>query len=298
MANEAMQAMESMLNKAAADGERMRQSTNSYSTNELMTGDSMMSGASEGDFHQRAGRESPYGTDDSQVYAQQMQWVQDQLESAGPSAFVMPMAGAPMFGRSSAFPPVNGSQDIFSGVPNWVQSKMGGKNKHAETVARIEQEGLVTLLVMGLPRTTTTETFVTELADLGCGSFDFLRLPQSSSYTFRGFAVVSFPTVAEAVALATAAEGKVFSGGVEAAEIDIATAQGILPNLDAINWTRRKRRTKQAHQKEKGLDDGAPLVRVGNEFRRIDSAEDVEELRSFIQASQTICPSAPGVYLV
>ena len=131
-----------------------------------------------------------------------------------------------------------------------------------------------------LPVTTTTDSLIAELEQLGCGDFDFLRLPVSNhDMTFRGFAFIHYSTVEAATRFIYAASGRVFAGGSCRSTIKIAETQGIMVNLDKINWDRRRRRNTHVCDKIGVGANGVPLARLNGELCQILTREDTERAR-------------------
>ena len=137
-----------------------------------------------------------------------------------------------------------------------------------------------TLLLMHLGETTTTQDLIGELRQLGCAQFNFLRMPiENGRKVSRGFAIINYSTVEAAMRFITAAEGRIFAGASEKAVVYVAPVQGIVPNLDALKWNRRRKQTIYRCNKM-GVENGAPLVWLGGKLRQILTEGDVEAARA------------------
>ena len=176
---------------------------------------------------------------------------------------------------------------VEEAMGGWAGSTVPGFNDVKPNKPRVETlldqvhcDRIQTFVVQNLSRTTTTDAVIGELEQLGCGDFDFLRMPISNGdQLFRGFAVINFSDPAAASRFIYAVEGRVFAGGSERALVEIGVKQGVMANLDAINWTRRRRKNTHVCDKRGAGANGAPFVRLGGQLRQILTHSDVEAAR-------------------
>ena len=138
-----------------------------------------------------------------------------------------------------------------------------------------------TFLLRPLPETTTTHDLISELRQLGCGDFDFLHMPvANSNKLFRGFVIINYSTVEGAMRFIAAANGHRFAGTSVRASIEVAVPQGIMPNLDAMQWGRRRRKITHVCDKRGQRANGNPLVLLRGQLQQMLNGLDVEAARA------------------
>jgi hypothetical protein len=172
--------------------------------------------------------------------------------------------------------PCNASKAAAGGV----NSDLAPQPKRS-LVDQIRYDGVRTFVLKDLSVTMTTPELISDLEQLGCADFDFLRMPVSNDMMqFRGFAVIGYSTVKAAVRFVHAAEGRIFAGASERAIVDIAFIQGVMPNLDAIRFNRRRRKIAHLCDRRGFGVNGSAIVRLRGQLRTISSTRDVEAARA------------------